>query len=432
MALPTSSAGPTHASAYEAPVSSVGIAAEVASQNAHLPAVALTEHQQKVVKFYEGQRYYANNDGVLVNIEAVKNYTSFKLEEEHQFIQPLFPIDTVSGNNVDAPALDGQDFPALRGDTRVSEGLDEAFDMMLKYFGLRWEKESIAVHDRVRAQYCFRQGNHNNLRASRMIRSMALFGKMAKAKALQAFLKDFCKDIAPPHDSIAHWARALNDPVAMNKAGTERPDYPGLLFPNKSLLGGNEAPCLGRIKQALFDRQQQFYETASLHTQHIATPLIARFTKSTISDGYAKNNHLEEGFNPPNPCNLLSRPNFYFGADIPGEVQPPQHPPYEVHVDFANQSFGGTWKHDGSFAQEEVAFIENIGLDRVADEAPRNARRNHPLPLPNESGIAYATRRDGGVPSPIIIEGCERVAHLNQYGGRAALLKENIVKPNYF
>ncbi len=60
--------------------------------------------------------------------------------------------------------------------------------------------------------------------------------------------------------------------------------------------------------------------------------------------------------------------------------------------------------------------------------------KKHPSsePLPNESGIAYPTRLDKGVPSPIVIEGCERVAHLDAYGGKAAQLGATIVEPPIF
>ena len=399
---------------------------------------SLTGQRLKVGMFFGGLLSFKGRLNQQVTIETILKDDNFDLEEEHQFIQRLFPIDTRSEQqkNVNEPVLDGEDFVALRGNTIISNGLDEAFNKMLEFFGLKWEGKNIVVHDLEQARKCFTPLplNHNNLRATRMIRSMALFGKIAKAKALHTFLKDFCAHHFENHTSLVHWEEAFNKPVVMNKAGTEQPDYPGLLFPNKSLMGDKEEPPLGTIKKALFDKQQQFYEAASLQAQDVAAPLVARFTKSTLSISYAANKHLEEQFNPPNTCNISSHPGLYFCSDAQESAQSLQHPPYEVHVDFANKKLGGTWVHDGSFAQEEVAFIENIGLGRVADQERRTMRKEHPLPepLPNESEIAYPTRLDNDVPSPIIIEGCERVAHLNAYGKEAAWLGNKIVQSPIF
>ncbi len=351
-AAPATAAPTTAAPAATAPSTAAATAAPIVAEEPVFRAAqnkqrlqSSSERRNEVVEFFGGRLSFEDKNSNWVTIKTVLKNDNFDLEEEHQFIQRLFPIDTRSDQqkSVNEPVLDVEDFVALRGNAIVSNGLDEAFNKMLGFFGLKWEGKNIVVHDLEQARECFTPLplNHNNLRASRMIRSMALFGKTAKAKALHTFLKDFCEVNFKNHPSLVHWEEVFNKPLAMNKAGTEQPDYPGLLFPNKSLMGDKEEPPLGKIKKALFDKQQQFYEAACLKVQHVAAPLIARFTKSTISLSYAANKHLEEQFNPPNICNISSHPGLYFCSDTQVGAQSLQHRPYKVHVDFANEKFGG-------------------------------------------------------------------------------------------
>lgn len=113
--------------------------------------------------------------------------------------------------------------------------------------------------------------------------------------------------------------------------------------------------------------------------------------------------HLNAKIGQPTPATLCSE-GFYFVSP-----QVSSQSVYDVHVDFANASLGGAWMHDGSFAQEEVALIENVGLATVACFAQEKN---------------FLTREGANAPTPILIEGAERVAHFSAYGSAAARLKE--------
>ena len=406
---------------------------------------ARAERQQGVIEFFSS----AGNQSTL-NLDTVSTFDTRMLEQHHQFIQHLFPTDTRSAYNATSPVLDAADFLALRNNDHVSAGLDRGFQIMLRFYGLEFERNEVKLKNNnpTRIEACLQAGSHHALRLTRMIRSMGLFGKSTEAKALNKFLQNFCHEHIPDHTSLAHWAHALDAPLALvatdeqsasHQTGIHR-QYPGLLFPNKTLLSDpkpySEDPDHtppNPNKRALFKKQREIYNAACTQSHNLDTPLKAMFSSPELIAAYKSNTHLAARFDATKTCDSSAHAGFYFDQPASVDSDPTQPVPYEVHVDFANQFLGGGWASERCFAQEEVAFIENVGLARVTDQAHRPAQPHELLQLlPGASDGSYRTRLDDGVPAPILIEGCERVAHLKPYGGKAARLGKNILDPANF
>ncbi|MEB0137065.1 hypothetical protein QN362_17150 [Actimicrobium sp. CCC2.4] len=278
---------------------------------------------------------------------------------------------------------------------------------------------------------------------STAIRSMSLFGKSLEAKALFNVLKENVnsndKDIR-----INSFRAALLKPELLSKPGEM---YESYLFPCKTLpdLAMFE---LNSNKEALFKQQNILYAEHRSHANAplAEPPLKAFFSKAATVDSYRDGNHLEKEIGDPDQCTVSSDPAFYFASKKSPEVgaasasQPvPRKPVYEVHVDFANSCLGGSWKRDDNFAQEEIAFIENVGLGAIASYAQEDDmtalahltndnffKKEKEFPAHYSYGRNFLTRRpDNNAPASILIEGAERVANFLSYGGKAAHLDKD-------
>lgn len=109
-----------------------------------------------------------------------------RLEEVHDFIQWLFPLPERSGANPAAPVLDRETIEAFQTTPAMREGLRQAFERMLRFYGLRWNGAGVerAENFQERAQNWLWPGNHNHLRLTRILRSTLLLGLEPESKAL--------------------------------------------------------------------------------------------------------------------------------------------------------------------------------------------------------------------------------------------------------
>jgi hypothetical protein len=249
------------------------------------------------------------------------------------------------------------------------------------------------------------------------LRSMSLIGKSIEANALfNVLVNNIGSD---NRDKRIHAFRAaLLEPVLLSKP---QATYDSYFFPCKT-LPVSTIEKMGPNKAALFEKQNALY-LEHRHTSKMDVPLKAIFSKEAKVASYRQRGHLSATLGQLHPCTVSSKEALYFASQVE-----PEQSVYDVHVDFANALLGGTWTHDGSFAQEEVAFIENIGLGAVAICAQEKAKwlkdfTKDSLPSGSPSyGKDFLTRRSDKTPSPILIEGAERVAHFVSYGSTAAAL----------
>ena len=144
----------------------------------------------RIVRFYQGDSPDTRGRA----LDEILAWDDGQLEAVHDYIQWLFPLDEPSRFNPDAPLLTPADRLAFRQEP-LAANLRRALDRMLTFYGLRFDPSdrrphivrSSAWNDR--SPHWLQPGNHNLLRLSRIIRSLALLGQAGLAEALYMALK---------------------------------------------------------------------------------------------------------------------------------------------------------------------------------------------------------------------------------------------------
>lgn len=141
-----------------------------------------------------------------------------QLEDAHDYIQWMFPLDTPSSVNPDAPLVTEETARAFAWDDVLKDRLHKSLAVMLKFYGL----ERLVLPDGklavIRAAtFPERRGvwiwphNHNHLRLTRIIRSLTLLGLPTDAHALMLCLEDIYRvegrDIISD-ETLEHWRQA--------------------------------------------------------------------------------------------------------------------------------------------------------------------------------------------------------------------------------
>jgi hypothetical protein len=305
---------------------------------------------------------------------------------------------------------------AMRESAKERSLITNRFKKTLKECNLAWCGEEEIVVAGLNPEKPWVSSSHNDKEIAMVIKRMSNLGKSIEAKALFNVLEE--NIIGTNRDArINAFRAALLGPVLLSG-----PDdtYESYLFPCKTLPDSTIKKMRSK-KSALFKQQNALYleHLNARDASEIDVPLKAFFSKEATVNSYRAGNHLKATTRQLNPCTVSSNKALYFASQ-----KAPEQSVYEVHVDFANTLLGGDWKGESSFAQEEVAFIENVGLGAVASCAQEKSASGlrH---LTNEGGTDFLTRRSKKTPSPILIEGAERVAHFKSYGGKAASLDKS-------
>ena len=108
------------------------------------------------------------------------------LEYTHDFIQWLFPIDSPSGVNPNAPVITALEAKDLGADVKIARNMRRAFVRLAASYGFVVKDASIER----KINYFFQAPNwatrptHNDLRITRILRSLMLFGFTSEAKLL--------------------------------------------------------------------------------------------------------------------------------------------------------------------------------------------------------------------------------------------------------
>ena len=105
------------------------------------------------------------------------------LEYTHDFIQWLFPIDAPSGVNPNAPVVTAQAAKELGAIQEVAGNLRRACVRMAAFYGFAIKEASIerANNYALRVHFWAARPTHNDLRITRILRSLTLFGLSAQA-----------------------------------------------------------------------------------------------------------------------------------------------------------------------------------------------------------------------------------------------------------
>jgi hypothetical protein len=139
-----------------------------------------------------------------------------RLEQVHDFIQWMFPLDEPSSVNPDAPLLTPSDRAAFATDPALRSAVRKSLAVFLDFLGLE-----LGVDGRVakaphfdRRAAVWKYTNHNWLRITRMLKSLRLLGQGAEAQQVWQCLKQLHDHDGYVSDhSFAYWRDAVEGPL---------------------------------------------------------------------------------------------------------------------------------------------------------------------------------------------------------------------------
>ena len=94
-----------------------------------------------MTNFYEGKTLYVN--GKLLSYPIVMNFSLDKLENDHDYIQYLFPISQYSDFYPNAPILTLAQIQTFRKNKEMLAKVKTAFHKMLNFYGVHETKKEI-------------------------------------------------------------------------------------------------------------------------------------------------------------------------------------------------------------------------------------------------------------------------------------------------
>ena len=135
-----------------------------------------------------------------------------QLEYHHDYIQWLFPLDTPSPNNWQAPVLTKADQALCQQNQTILANILRSYQMMLDFYGVQLLDNQVVVKPEVdiRDYDWLSHFNHNQLRLTRMIRSLSLVGLTREAQALQQGILSIAEQYGDVNaNTIHYWRDAL-------------------------------------------------------------------------------------------------------------------------------------------------------------------------------------------------------------------------------
>ena len=166
----------------------------------------------RLIEFYSGRA----PDHAGRFIEQIQKWPDDRLEAVHDFIQWLFPLPEPSPVNPLAPVLDRETIDAFAAQPELRESLRVSFLRMLRFYGLEMrpgppQTVGLAENFPERAANWLHPGNHNHLRITRILKSLALLGLIEEARAfldcLEAIYADYPDRISAV--SLRFWRAAI-------------------------------------------------------------------------------------------------------------------------------------------------------------------------------------------------------------------------------
>lgn len=120
-------------------------------------------------------------------LDDILRWDDAALENVHDYIQWLFPLDEGSAFNPYAPLLTARDCKVFSSDLEVATNLRRSVTRMLAFYGLRLRNGKIERDDRwtERSRVWLHLHNHNYLRLTRIMKSLVLLGRPELAGALR-------------------------------------------------------------------------------------------------------------------------------------------------------------------------------------------------------------------------------------------------------
>lgn len=151
--------------------------------------------ESPLVAFYRGRA--ADRKGR--TFDEIVAWDDDRLEGVHDWVQWLFPTREPSMYHADAPVLVDEDVAAFRADAGLRACQIVAFRRVLRFLGFAGTVEAgrpridpdPAIWDERKPEWLF-PDDHNHLRISRVLASLAILGSPEHARAFHEALERLC------------------------------------------------------------------------------------------------------------------------------------------------------------------------------------------------------------------------------------------------
>lgn len=139
----------------------------------------------------------------------ILKWNDVQLEDNHDYIQWLFPLPEESRAVPFAPVMGPTDKAIISSNKDCQKGLELATAKMASFFGLEIKSLGVSRNDARIAAWCSHR-NHNFLRMTRILRSLSLLGKQNLAEEIIDFI---AAEIHPHYTAIdvsmPYWTEAI-------------------------------------------------------------------------------------------------------------------------------------------------------------------------------------------------------------------------------
>lgn len=140
-----------------------------------------------ILDFYRG----TGGNGNGWRIDEVLEWSDEQMEDDHEYIQWLFPLPEKSMAVPWSPVLDKATINAFQNDPKLQAALRTSFHRMLGFYGFAVQDGSViqSAEFEERSADWLRPANHNHLRLTRILRSLRVLGLEVEAQALWVALQ---------------------------------------------------------------------------------------------------------------------------------------------------------------------------------------------------------------------------------------------------
>jgi hypothetical protein len=169
----------------------------------------------RVWRFYSGE----GTDHRGRSLNEILAWDDDALEDEHDFIQWLFPLTEPSGVNPHAPLLSPDEMRQFHQSAEVQARVLDAFRRMLGFYGLQMREAGSEIQISKAENYPRRSrnwitpSNHNFLRVTRILKSLRLLGLRRPADAFFVCLEQIFREnrAVIGARTFEFWERAIHD-----------------------------------------------------------------------------------------------------------------------------------------------------------------------------------------------------------------------------
>ena len=164
-----------------------------------------------LLAFYAG----SGKDAAGRRIDDIWQFSNAELENNHDYIQWLFPLTERSAFNPNAPVLDAATIERFRANESLRRNLERSLHVMLAFYGLALTGDRIvrAASFAERSANWLMPSNHNFLRLTRLLKSLSLLGLKQRAAQLFACLEEIYtmnKSVIGDR-TMAFWRKAIEN-----------------------------------------------------------------------------------------------------------------------------------------------------------------------------------------------------------------------------